>query len=91
MGSAIDGCLAEGQLQRTEAVAQRAGVHVADLRSPGGDEPGEGVDELARLVQVGLIRRVVGESHLDGGGAHEVHSRCGDDLDGGHVRDVAGG
>ena len=53
--------------------------------------PGEGVDELARLVEVGLVLGVVGEPDLDGGGAHQVHGRGGDDLDGGHVGDVAGG
>ena len=57
----------------------------------GRDEPGEGVDQLARLVQVGLRRGVVGEPALDGGGAHEVHCSGGDDLDSRDVRDVSRG
>ena len=65
-------------------------MHVADLGGARGDEPGEGVDELARLVEVGLLGGVVGEAHLDGGGAHEVHRGGRDDLDRRDLRDVAG-
>jgi hypothetical protein len=34
-------------------------VRVADLRGAGGDEAGESVDELARLIQIGLVLGVV--------------------------------
>ena len=48
-------CLAERELNRAQPVAQRARVVVADLGGAGGDEAGEGVDELARLVEVDLL------------------------------------
>ena len=57
----------------------------------GGDEAGEGVDELARLVEVGLVLRVVGQAALDGCRAHQVHGGGGDHLDRRDLGDVAGG
>jgi hypothetical protein len=66
-------------------------VHVADLGGSRGDESRERVDELAGFVEVGLGGGIVGEPDLDGGRAHQVHGRGGDDLDGRHVGDVAGG
>ncbi len=64
-------------------------MHVADLGGRRGHESGEGVDELAGLVEIRLGRRVVGEPHLDGGRAHEVHGGRRDDLDRRDLRDVA--
>lgn len=81
--------LAEGELHGAQAVAQGSRMMVAEARCGCRDEPGEGVDELARLVEIQLGLGVVGQADLDGGGAQQVHRDRVDDLDGGHIRDVA--
>src|SRR5690606_3372724 len=83
--------LAEGQLERTQPIAQRASMHVTDLRCAGGDQAREGVDELASLVEIELTVGVIRETGLDCCGAHQVHRCRGDHLDGGYIRDVACG
>ena len=82
--------LAEGELERLQTVAQRRGVVRADLRRARGDQAGQRVDQLPRLVQVAVLLAVLGEPEVDRGGAHQVHGDRGDHLDRGHVRDVAG-
>src|SRR5690606_6168517 len=79
------GSLAEGELQGAQTVAQRAGVRAADLRGASGDQAGEGVDELARLVEVQLGVRVIGQAQLDGSGAHQVNGGRGEQLNGGNI------
>jgi hypothetical protein len=81
--------LAEGELQGLEPVAERARVIGADLGRAGGDEAGQGGDELARLVQVLVVGALLGEAEVDRGRAHEVDGDGGDHLDRGDVRDVA--
>src|SRR6185312_3137648 len=63
----------------------------ADFGGSGGDQPGEGGDQLAGLVKVLQVLGVLalGEPALDRRGAHQVHGGGRDDLDGGYLRDVA--
>ncbi|VXB23042.1 hypothetical protein CURTO8I2_170017 [Curtobacterium sp. 8I-2] len=83
--------LAEGELQRPQPVAERAGVVIADLGRGGGDQTGQRGDELPCLVQVGLLLRVVGQADLHGRGTEQVHRNGVDEFDRRHLRDVPGG
>ena len=50
------------------------------------EQPGQGVDQGAGLVQVLVLGQVLGQAEVDGGRAHQVQRRGGDDL---HTRDLA--
>lgn len=84
------GSLAEGQLQGTEAVPQRAGVLAADFRSSGRDESGKCGDQLAGLVKVLKVLGIgtLSQSALHSGGAHEVDRGGGDDFDRSYFGDI---
>src|SRR5690606_40168670 len=79
--------LTKRQLHRPQAVTQGARVGVGDLRCGGRHQTREGVDELARLIKVGLRLRVFGEPALDGRGTEQVHRDRVDEFDGGDVGD----
>src|SRR6266542_6861040 len=56
----------EGELERAEAVAQGSGVVVAEGLGRGVEEPGEGLDQGAGLVQVLVLGEVLGQAEVDG-------------------------
>jgi hypothetical protein len=62
---------------------------IAERGGCGGDEAGEGVDELARLIEVDLRVGLVGETDLDRGRTEQVHRHRVDHFDRRNICDVA--
>jgi hypothetical protein len=63
-------------------------VVVTDFWSSRGNQTGQSVDQLARLVEVCLL--ILGQSALDGSSTHEVDCGSGDYLYGWYLGDISG-
>jgi hypothetical protein len=52
---------------------------------------GEAIDERSSLVEVPVLRQVVGKAEVHRGSGHEVYGGGTEHLDGGHLGDISGG
>jgi len=63
-------------------------VLVAEIGRARSDEPGESVDQLARLIEVKLLSWIVCQAAFHGSGAEEMHGDGVDDLDRRNIGDI---